>query len=187
MYSDMSSSHVVVVSSGFFVIGKAMLTKVCVKCGVEKDVGDYHKRKDRKEGVYSWCKVCFKQYHAQRYESNKEVELEKRKSWYVSNREVALERVRAYTKANPHVRNTHKAKRRAAEYNATPSWANKEHIKSLYLIASINKQGGYDLHVDHIVPLQSALVCGLHCEANLQLLPASDNISKSNRWWPDQW
>lgn len=164
-----------------------MMTKVCVKCGVEKDTDEYHKRKDRKNGVYSWCKVCCKQYRAQHYASNREVELEKRKSWYVSNREVKLEQVSTYAKANPHLRNALKAKRRASECKATPSWANKEHMESLYLIASINRQEGYDLHIDHIVPLQSALVCGLHCEANLQLLPASDNISKGNRWWPDQW
>ena len=164
-----------------------MITKACTKCGVEKGIDDYYKRKDRTDGVYSWCNVCCKQYYKQRYESNREAELEKSKSRYVSNREVKLEQVSAYAKANRHLRNTNKAKRRALEYSATPAWANKEHMESLYLISSINRQGGYDLHVDHIVPLQSALVCGLHCEANLQLLPASDNISKGNRWWPNQW
>ncbi len=39
--------------------------------------------------------------------------------------------------------------------------------------------------VDHIVPLQNPLVCGLHCEANLRIILGADNFAKCNRWWPD--
>jgi hypothetical protein len=41
------------------------------------------------------------------------------------------------------------------------------------------------VHVDHIVPLQSEIVCGLHGEANLQLLTETENKVKSNKLWPD--
>lgn len=40
-------------------------------------------------------------------------------------------------------------------------------------------------HVDHIIPLQSLLVCGLHCGFNLRVIPAEENIKKGNRWWDD--
>lgn len=40
------------------------------------------------------------------------------------------------------------------------------------------------MHVDHIVPLQSNWVCGLHCEANLRVIPGAENESKRNFWWP---
>jgi hypothetical protein len=149
-----------------------MLTKICTECGIQKSVGEYYKQKECKHGVKAKCKVCYKQNKALRYEANREAEAKRRK---------------AHKKANPHLCNANSAKRKATKLKATPAWTNKEHIESLYLIAAINRQGGYDIHVDHIVPLQSDLVCGLHCEANLQLLYARDNISKGNRHWPNMW
>lgn len=64
--------------------------------------------------------------------------------------------------------------------HALPKWANIEHIKNIYKKA---KETG--MVVDHIVPLISKIVCGLHCENNLQLLSHTENSSKANRYWPD--
>lgn len=72
--------------------------------------------------------------------------------------------------------------RRAAERRATPSWADTVQIGWLYDFAA--KVG---LSVDHIVPLQHPLVCGLHVEHNLQLLPLAENLRKGNTHWPDMW
>ena len=68
----------------------------------------------------------------------------------------------------------HKAIRRGKTPHM-PAWANKEKIAALYKEA---KEKG--LTVDHIVPLSSRLVCGLHCEQNMQLLSAEDNRKKGN-------
>lgn len=39
--------------------------------------------------------------------------------------------------------------------------------------------------IDHVVPLISDIVCGLHVEANLSVIPASVNRGKRNRYWPN--
>lgn len=40
---------------------------------------------------------------------------------------------------------------------------------------------GIPHEVDHIIPLQSDVVCGLHCEMNLRVVTRAINRSKSNR------
>ena len=67
------------------------------------------------------------------------------------------------------------AKRRAAEKQALPPWANLNKIKEIYM----NCPEGY--HVDHIYPLAGVNACGLHVENNLQYLPAKENMQKGNR------
>lgn len=39
---------------------------------------------------------------------------------------------------------------------------------------------GFDWHVDHIIPLKSNFVCGLHYWNNLQVIPAKINLEKGN-------
>lgn len=67
------------------------------------------------------------------------------------------------------------ASRRASKLNATPLWSQTDKIKEFYR----NRPNGF--HVDHIVPLQSNIVCGLHVLENLQYLSASENLKKGNR------
>lgn len=80
-----------------------------------------------------------------------------------------LERKRILDRANT-------SRERAELLYRTPSWAEKEEIRQFYLACP----KGY--HVDHIIPLQGKLVSGLHVLSNLQYLPASENLSKRNKF-----
>lgn len=79
------------------------------------------------------------------------------------------------TYGSSHYWNWFGAQKRAKKLKATPVWADLEKIKLIYK----NRPAGH--HVDHIVPLNSPVVCGLHWEGNLQYLPARENLSKRNK------
>jgi hypothetical protein len=67
------------------------------------------------------------------------------------------------------------AKRRAMILCATPSWVNSNKIQEFY-----DKAQRFNQSVDHIIPLSNPLVCGLHCEFNLQIIPLLENQQKNN-------
>jgi len=78
-------------------------------------------------------------------------------------------------------------KRYAQKIGATPKWADQKTILAFYQEAArLTKATGIRHQVDHIVPILSKMVCGLHVQNNLQILERIENIKKGNRHWPDQ-
>lgn len=71
-----------------------------------------------------------------------------------------------------------------AEKRATPAWANQQSILEIYRLASEMSSSACIYHVDHIVPIRSKIVCGLHVESNLRVISSSANQAKGNRRWP---
>jgi hypothetical protein len=99
-----------------------------------------------------------------------------------TNREKIAAQQAVYIKANPAVIAAIKAQRRAAKLKATPAWADRQTIKKIYDdCAFISRVTGEKHHVDHRYPLQSDWVCGLHVIENLQILTATENLTKGNK------
>jgi len=125
------------------------------------------------------------EYELKYREDNREILAEKARGYYSLNRDKCIARLNEYRKNNPEKFIALNAKRRSARLNATPNWLTKEHfeeIEELYLCARMFKlYTGEEYHVDHIVPLQGKNVCGLHVPWNLQVIPAKENLSKSNK------
>ena len=102
------------------------------------------------------------------------------------HKEKDLARKRLYRINNADKINALTAFHRAVKVQATPLWANKFFISEAYHLAALRtKITGLPWEVDHIVPLRSKKVCGLHVEHNLRVILASENHSKGNRYWPD--
>jgi hypothetical protein len=98
-----------------------------------------------------------------------------------------VKEVRAQYRKNNAGKWTAKTRRyQIAKDNRTPNWLTWEDhwmIEEVYDLAVLRtKLFGFKWHVDHIIPLQGELASGLHVLHNLQVIPASDNLSKSNQF-----
>jgi hypothetical protein len=95
---------------------------------------------------------------------------------------------RIYKRMPLHYENEKAIRRKRVIEGATPPWATHEKVLEIYEQArKISELTGVQHHVDHVVPLTSAKVCGLHNEFNLRVIPATDNLKKHNRTWPGMW
>jgi len=135
--------------------------KSCSKCNLILPYTDFSKDVSHTDNLANLCRSC----------DNK-----KAANYRLTNNSECLSILRNNYYLNKYSYFARNAKYRASKLNATPNWANLIAIKEIYRTC----HEGY--HVDHIVPLQNDLVCGLHCEFNLQHLPARENLSKGNKF-----
>jgi hypothetical protein len=107
--------------------------------------------------------------------------------WRMENVERNRELKKRWKIKHPDKINEDAAKRRAFKKQAIAPWANRVLIKQIYKeCLELVKKTNIQHHVDHIYPLKSDWLCGLHVETNLQILTETENITKGNRVWPGQ-
>jgi hypothetical protein len=57
-----------------------------------------------------------------------------------------------------------------------------DEMEKIYTLAhNKSKDSGINFEVDHIIPIKSDFVCGLHVPWNLQIITEFENISKHNK------
>jgi hypothetical protein len=147
------------------------MDKKCSSCKKILDLFMFPVMKKNKDGLDYRCKPCAAEYKQKWAENNRDRTKAAKDRWKQNHRDKHLEQ----SKNNKMIR----AKR-------VPKWIDAEErwlINEAYSLARLRtKLFGFKWHVDHIIPLRNKNVCGLHTIMNLQVIPANDNLCKSNKF-----
>ena len=163
--------------------------KVCSKCEKVRPLSEF---KPKWPSVCRSCRTAhnFKYFKAW-VERNRDARnarsriLKAERAWSIDELEKRRAASRAHAAKTRPQRAAACAKRYAAKMRAVPRWANDFFMQEAYALAALRTAvTGFRWQVDHIVPLQSLVVCGLHVHNNLQVIPATANAKKGNRHWP---
>lgn len=167
--------------------------KVCTRCRkkLEKTIENFPYRNKERGWFSSWCHTC----HAEHYQIpvikeqrllSQKVYRAKKVKFCTKCRETERAFGKRYCEAcaketRREIKRREKALMKDRLKKAMPKWANTFFIQEIYALARLRTKL-FDLifHVDHIIPLRGKLVCGLHVENNLQILPEKENLRKSN-------
>lgn len=171
-------------------VGDGRVTKVCRECGQAKLLADLKADKSKSHGRAAICKPCHREAMAVRYQKP---ETKAKIAEYLSanhdkakKREYDKKRRMIYWRKKRHELLASTNERRGRIRAGSAKWANKFFIAEIYRLAVARTAAtGIKWEVDHIVPVSSPLVCGLHCEANLQVITEAANKKKNNTVWPD--
>jgi len=175
----------------------------CVECAAEKirksyrENKQYHYEASRKWAVNNPEKVAKiarrarekypEKYRAWRHKyikENLEKEKERWANYKLINKDKIKEKRKVYIEKNRQKINACTVARLRKNRDQMPSWADMKKIREVYKMAAHLRTTGLAVDVDHIVPISSKSVCGLHCESNLEIVYSIDNSKKRNSWWP---
>lgn len=133
-----------------------------------------------------------RKYYAESRESA--ISQEKRRAYYIANMGARKAYAKSWRLSNPGKYRAIKARRRAIQSERIPSWYSEfdDFVMSEAAGVAFDRAlaTGVAHHVDHMVPLMARKASGLHCGANLQVIPAYLNMRKKNKLImhePDDW
>lgn len=178
--------------------------KTCTACGIVKLPTEFYTIKNNRLGLTAACKTCanikqkislknqlikhpncrkdatsrYNRSHA----SEKQATNQRYRATHPEKRKAA---VRNWAEANKAKLAARAGNRRAIKLRASVAWANVEKMDAFYKEAKrLSRETGVEHQVDHIIPLVSPHVCGLHVEHNFQVITARANQAKSNKFTP---
>ena len=159
------------------------MMKFCYRCQEQKPIDSFTKNKSKKDGLATECKPCKRLLDKNYFQNNAEKIRDVVAKYRNENKEKANQSIKNSKAKKQEKYKALKVKYKTSKLKAIPKWADLEKISCLYSVATmLNKYGSEIYHVDHIVPLRSKLVCGLHTYENLRVIKAKDNLSKGNKF-----
>lgn len=169
------------------------MEKQCTGCQEHKLLTEFGYESRTSDGLRQKCKACRKIYRLLHSIKDKRKNRKKdpvkarisAKNYYWRNVTAKRQAASLYRKVHKAKVNATNAKRQSDKLQRTPKWLTSLHFQQIELFyaaaVSLTKEFNVSMHVDHIVPLKGKNVSGLHVPWNLQVIPASENISKGNR------
>ena len=149
----------------------------CVECRKEDWALDNDKRKERPKTEAA--KAAGRRY----YEKNREAVIARAAARPAEEKQAHR---RKHKEENPDLYKALVSVRKRRHRAATPPWITAEQklqMRRLYLQAQgLTNITGERYVVDHIIPLISPEVCGLHVPWNLRVITQDDNLKKSNKF-----
>lgn len=182
--------------------GRYVSNKLCVKC-VSNNTKSYRKSnfttvRERERNRRAANREALNERSRQKYHANPQKEIDRRmdyywrnhdsekesnRIWYANNTEYYLDYKKRFRQENPEKGLYYNAMYRVRKKDRTLLGFEDE-IKEIYQKAFELRSQGDNVHVDHIIPLCSKSVSGLHVPWNLQIIPAEENVRKSNKFEP---
>jgi hypothetical protein len=173
-----------------------VVMKTCAKCKIEKDESEFHKNKNKKDGRCPQCKPCALARGAAYHQNNPEKSRETSKRYRRRNKDRTAAYYRKRRKEDVIFSVKGRVSRRINDILKDAFGVRKSRVTNKILcctgtellahlgISSIEELEGN--HVDHVCPLSCALteeeVYKLNHYSNLRIIPAAENLAKSDHW-----